>query len=172
MKDINILHERKKVPSLFTRRSLLPSADISSDFNRTIDTFTNLFNQLLSPLSGTFGTFENIKLYPSVDVVEDDDRYKVELEMPGMDEENIKVSLDRNVLTITGEKSVSKKNEEKNYLHREINYGFYERSVLLPEGLDTDQAKASFKKGMLWVSIPKNKELMANKKELKIEKAE
>ncbi|CZN70874.1 T786P28D [Legionella pneumophila] len=58
-----------------------------------------------------------------MDVVEDKDHYSIELEMPGMDEKDIKVSLADNILTISGEKSTSKKNEDKKYLSREISYG-------------------------------------------------
>ena len=167
MKDISVFHDRGKSSSLFNKRSWLPYADIHSDFNRLIEGFTDFMNQLRTPLSEEF---ENIPLYPSVDIIENDEVYKVELEMPGVDEVDIKVSLDKNRLIITGEKSASTKDEHKNYVRREINYGFYERTILLPEYLDTDQAKASFKKGMLWVSIPKNKESIAKKKDLQIEK--
>lgn len=169
MKDMSVAFERKKTPSLVNRRNLFPSSDVGYDFNRAIDNFAELFNQLRSPL---LNKFDNLSLYPNMDIIEDETTYKIELEMPGMNEEDIKVSLDKNALTITGEKTVSKNNNEKNYLQREINYGFYEQTLALPDYLDTDHATASFKKGMLWVVFPKNQESMTKKRDLKIETSE
>lgn len=170
MKDIHRLPERKNTPTVFKKRSLFPSLEMGADFNRAIDVFTDIFHQLNSPLS--VAADSNATIFPNVDIVEDDDMYKVELEMPGLSEQDIKVSLDKHMLTVHGEKSVSQKDERKNYLRREIDYGCYERSIALPDDLDTEHAKASFKKGMLWVCIPKNPETLSKKRDLKIEKSE
>lgn len=118
-----------------------------------------------------FDQFEKLNISPSMDVVEDKDHFKVQLEMPGMDEKDIKVSFDDNVLTISGEKSVSQKNENKKYISREISYGKYERSIALPKTIDVDKAKATFKKGMLWIELPKKATATAGTRDIKIEKA-
>ena len=158
MKDMAIFGHRKKTPAL----------DARSEFDKAIESFYHLFDRSGTPWSDDF---ESVRLFPSIDVVEDDTHYKVEVEMPGMDEANVKVSLDNNLLTIKGEKTVSQQDKDKNYLRREINYGCYERAIALPDYLDTEQAKATFKKGMLWVDIPKKMEFAKQKRELKIEKA-
>lgn len=92
--------------------------------------------------------------------------------MPGMSEEDITVTFNDNKLTIEGEKSTSTKDEKKNFVSREITYGRYERTVSLPLTADVDKATASFKKGMLWVTIPKKALGKGSSKSIKIEKAE
>ncbi|AOU90868.1 Hsp20/alpha crystallin family protein [Legionella anisa] len=135
-----------------------------------VDRVFSEFNDFFSPSRFNLG-FDNLNLAPSMDVVEDKDHYSIQLEMPGMDEKDIKVSLADNVLTITGEKSTSKKNEDKKFLSREISYGKYERSISLPATVDVDKAKATFKKGMLWVELPKKEEAKRSARDIKIEKA-
>ncbi len=107
-----------------------------------------------------------------MDIVDDKENLKIEVEMPGMGEEDIKVSIADGILTIRGEKETSKKDEGKNYVRREIGYGSYERTIPLPDSVDVEKAKASFKKGMLWVTIPKKPESVKRSRELKIEKIE
>lgn len=123
-----------------------------------IDRVFHDFNDFFSPSRFNW-EFDNLNLAPSMDVVEDKDHYSIELEMPGMDEKDIKVSLADNILTISGEKSTSKKNEDKKYLSREISYGKYERSISLPSTIDVDKAKATFKKEHFALSCRKKKRL-------------
>ena len=104
-----------------------------------------------------------------MDIVEDKEHFRVQVEMPGMDEKDVKVSLADNILTISGEKSTSKKNEGKKYISREISYGKYERSISLPTTIDVDKAKATFKKGMLWVELPKKEAANASARDIKVE---
>ncbi|KTD41340.1 Hsp20/alpha crystallin family protein [Legionella parisiensis] len=113
--------------------------------------------------------FESLNLMPSMDVVEDKDHFTIQMEMPGMGEKDISVSFSGNVLTITGEKSISKKNENKKYIFREIGYGKYERSISLPSTVDIDKAKATFKKGMLWIELPKKTEAKGKSRDIKID---
>lgn len=106
-----------------------------------------------------------------MDVVEDKDHFSIQLEMPGMDEKDIHLSITDNVLTISGEKSTSKKNKNKKYVSREISYGKYERSISLPSSVDVDKVKANFKKGMLWIQLPKKEETIGGARDIKIEQA-
>ncbi|WP_028388887.1 Hsp20/alpha crystallin family protein [Legionella fairfieldensis] len=141
------------------------------DLHHEVSKAMNEFYHLFEPVNFHFGQFENVKLSPSMDIVEDNDNFKVEVEMPGMDEKDIKLSIDENRLTIYGEKTISKKDEKKNYLSREISYGCYERSIELPPSADIDKACASFKKGMLWVTIPKKAGSQGKARKINIEKA-
>jgi len=115
--------------------------------------------------------FEDLKLSPAIDLVDDKDNFKVEVEMPGMGEEDVKVSIHDGYLNIRGEKSTSKQDKGKNYIIREISYGNYDRSIALPDSVDVDQAKASFKKGMLWVTIPKKNQRVQKSREIPVIKA-
>lgn len=114
----------------------------------------------------------DLTLSPAVDLVDDKENFKVEAELPGLDEKDIKISIQDGILTIRGEKSVSRKDESKNYYLREITYGSYERSIALPDNVDTEKAKASFKKGMLWITFPKKPGLGKQTAEIKIERIE
>ncbi len=114
--------------------------------------------------------WENFMLTPSMDVVDEKDHLKIEVEMPGMGPEDITLSISNDALTIKGEKTTSKKDKDKDYVKREIHYGSYLRTIPLPESVDPDKATASFKKGMLWVVLPKKAGAAKQARQLKIEK--
>ena len=163
----NILDNLKKNIPVSLKPKAYSFQTLQSQFDKAVSDF---YSMLESPRFSMM-SFEDLALSPSVDIVEDDKSFKVECEMPGLDEEDIHVSLKEGLLIIKGEKETSTKDKDKNYLLREINYGSYERTILLPENVDVDSAKASFKKGMLWVVIPKLMNIKAETRELKIEKA-
>ncbi|MBA2648359.1 MAG: Hsp20/alpha crystallin family protein [Legionella sp.] len=144
-----------------------PFLKLQHEVNHAMSDFYNLFQ----PLSANMDTFEHMMLTPALDVVEDAKSFKIEAEMPGMSEEDISIHFINNRLIIEGEKSTSKKDNNKNFVNREISYGHYERSIGLPETANVDKATASFKKGMLWIVIPKKAAIKSSKKNIKIEKA-
>ena len=90
--------------------------------------------------------------------------------MPGMGEEDISIEVNDGVLIIKGRKEISKQNKDKDYLMREISYGSYERTIDLPDSVDIDKVKATFKKGMLWVDIPKKPDYVNKNRKVNIEK--
>lgn len=133
-----------------------------------------LFNQFFEGISSERfmrKETQNLTIRPMFDVVEDDKNYKIEIEMPGLDESDIHVSVKNDLLNVKAEKEVSHKNEGKEYARREIEYGNYEFKFSLPDYIDTNKAKATFKKGMLWVNFPKKEGVKETAKELKVEKA-
>lgn len=161
----NILNPKKNIP--ISIRDSHPLQSIQRELDKAMAGFDRWFEPFNFPKSG----FEELTLLPAVDIVDDQNEFKIEAEMPGMGEENIKVSINNGILTIKGEKSTSKQDKDKNYMIREIRYGTSERNIPLPEGIDIDKAKASFKKGMLWVTIPKKPEYVKGSREIQIEKA-
>ncbi|KTD66987.1 heat shock protein [Legionella steelei] len=156
-----------KGASIQINRSQNPFLSLQNEVDRLFSDF----NEFFSPTKFSWGQFEKLDLSPSMDIVEDKDHFCVQLEMPGMSEKDIKVSILDNVLTISGEKSSSKKNEGKKYISREISFGKYERSISLPATVDIAQAKATFKKGMLWVDLPKKTESKTGTRDIKVEQA-
>lgn len=104
---------------------------------------------------------------PSVDIVEKANAYEVTAELPGMDEKNIEVKLVNGGLTIKGEKREEKEEKKKDYYLHERHFGSFERCFPVPEGVETDKIDASFKRGVLTVTLPKKPE--AQKPEKKIE---
>jgi HSP20 family protein len=103
---------------------------------------------------------------PAVDVAETEKGYKVVAELPGMDEKNIEVKIANSMLTIKGEKQEEKQEEKQDYYIRERSFGSFERTFPVPDGVELDKVDASFKKGVLTVTLPKTAE--AQKAEKKI----
>ncbi len=131
----------------------------------------NMYQSFYHCLPNLTVSYSNLNINPLVDIVEDENNFKVEVEMPGVDEKDIKVSISDNILTITAYKETSSKDEGKSYVIREIGYGSYERNIQLPENADLDQAESSFKKGMLWVTLPKKVINKSKARELEIKKS-
>lgn len=93
--------------------------------------------------------------YPSVDVSEDENEIKVEADLPGMKQKDLDVNIDGNVLTIKGERKREKKTEEEGYYRSERSHGKFQRSFTLPTEIDVDKTKATFKNGVLTLTVPK-----------------
>lgn len=96
-------------------------------------------------------------IYPAVDCFTRDDKIVVRAELPGVNPDDVDVSLTGNRLTIRGEKKSGRKAEEKHVLIREISHGRFERSFTLPDGLKPEDIKASFNSGVLELSMPAEK---------------
>jgi HSP20 family protein len=86
----------------------------------------------------------------------------------GMDEKNVEVTLAKGVLTIKGEKQEEREEKRKGYHMRERSLGSFERSFQVPQGVDADKIKTSFKKGILAVTLPKKTEARKAEKEIAI----
>jgi HSP20 family protein len=104
---------------------------------------------------------------PSVDISENENSLYVDVEIPGMKKEDIKVSLEHNVLSLKGEKKQEKEFKEENYHRWERRYGSFARSFELPVPVQADKIKASYKSGVLHVELPKAEEVKP--KEIPIE---
>jgi HSP20 family protein len=87
----------------------------------------------------------------------------VRADVPGLDPKDIDVSILGNVLTVKGERKSEQEVKKEDYLRREVSYGSFERRMTLPEGTETDKVKASFRNGVLEVTLPLGKEAVARK---------
>jgi HSP20 family protein len=105
---------------------------------------------------------------PYVDVSETDKEIRVSAELPGMDEKDIDVSLTRDTLTIKGEKKEEKEDKGKDYYKMERSYGSFTRSVPLPVEVDTDKVHATFKKGVLEITLPKTAKAIQETKKIPV----
>ena len=93
---------------------------------------------------------------PAVDIIEDDKAYVIKAELPEMKKEDVSVQLENGVLTITGERKVEKEQRTRIYHRVERAYGAFARSFELPDNIDADKASASYKDGMLTVTVAKS----------------
>lgn len=108
---------------------------------------------------------------PRVDVYEDEKEFRVTAELPGMDEKDIDITLDREVLTIRGEKSSETKEEKGQYHRIERSYGSFERQIPLGMEVDANKVDAEFKKGVLTITLPKPAEAVSRVKKIAVKKA-
>ena len=92
---------------------------------------------------------------PSVDLKETKDDLVVKAEVPGMEPKDIQISLQENLLTIKGEKKQEKEEKDEHHHRVERSYGAFARSVRLPVGVDGSKVSATFKNGLLTVTLPK-----------------
>jgi len=93
---------------------------------------------------------------PAVDVAETEKAYEINAELPGMDEKNIEVKFADGVLTIKGEKQEEKEEKKKDYYVSERSFGSFQRSFQVPDSVEADKIEATFKKGVLTVTLPKS----------------
>ncbi|TYB32174.1 MAG: Hsp20/alpha crystallin family protein [Candidatus Mcinerneyibacterium aminivorans] len=100
----------------------------------------------------------------SVDISEKDDSFIVEAELPGINEDDLEVKLERDILTISAEKEEENEEEDKNYYRREIRSGRFERRFRLPDNIDKENIKADLKDGILKIDLPKTEESKEVKK--------
>jgi HSP20 family protein len=92
---------------------------------------------------------------PKVDVIDRDGEVLVKAELPGIDKEDLHVSVNETSVTITGETSHEEKEEKGDYFRREMRRGTFSRTVALPCSVDGTQAKAQFRDGVLQLTLPK-----------------
>jgi HSP20 family protein len=91
----------------------------------------------------------------AVDIREEDDAFHVDAEVPGLAAEDVKVDIEKNVLTLSGERKVEKEETEGTYRRVERQYGSFTRSFTLPETVDTENISADLNDGVLALRLPK-----------------
>lgn len=94
---------------------------------------------------------------PHIDVIDRDDEVVVKAELPGVDKKDLDISMTPNTVTIKGKTSHEEKEEKGDYYRCEITRGSYARTLSLPADVDEDKAKASFRDGILELTLPKLK---------------
>ena len=106
---------------------------------------------------------------PLVDIVEDDKEYLIKAELPEVKKEDVKVTVENGVLTITGERKFEKEEKGKKYHRIERAYGSFMRSFTLPEGAAGDKISAEFKEGVLKVHLAKSAEAKPKSIDVKVD---
>jgi HSP20 family protein len=142
-----------------------------TSLRREIDRLLEDFDGGLWPRSFRQGWLKPLgrgETVPAVDVVEKDNAFEVTAELPGMEEKDIEVSLSDRGLLIRGEKKAEKEEKKKDYYLSERSYGSFERYFGLPEGVAADKIAASFKNGVLTVTLPKTAEARNGQKKIPV----
>lgn len=152
----------------FTRRSSerneeSPFLSLQREINRTFDDFFNGF--ALEPFSSNEG------FVPAVDVKETDKEIQIQAELPGLDEKDVEVTVNKDFVSIRGEKKAEKedKDEKKGYYRVERSYGSFSRTIPLPAEVDEDKAEAKYKKGVLKITLPKTEKAQKESKKIAVQ---
>jgi len=134
------------------------------EMNNLFDDFSRGFD--IEPF-GALRTTEG-EFMPRIDICEDEKEIKVTAELPGMDQDDIDVSLSDNKLTIKGEKKEETEDKGRDYYRTERRYGSFYRELPLGEGINTDKVEADFKKGVLTVKLPKLPEVQESRRKIPV----
>lgn len=138
-----------------------PFAMMQREMNRVFDSFNRSWG--LGAFPGFTGSF-----MPRLDVTEDARAFTVTAELPGMSEKEIDLSISGDTLTIRGEKKEEKEDNGRNYYYSERSYGTFLRSIPLPRQVEADKVSASFKKGVLTITLPKTAAAMESTKRIDV----
>ncbi|MFA6139237.1 MAG: Hsp20/alpha crystallin family protein [Hyphomicrobium sp.] len=146
-----------------------PLENLRRDFNQLFGDFSDRWG---SPIRHSLFGPESRELTwasaPAVDIAEKDKAYEITAELPGMDEKNVEVKVANGMLIIKGEKREEKEEKKKDYYLSERRYGAFERRFQIPEGVDGDKIDATFKKGLLTVTLPKTAAAQAAEKKIAV----
>ena len=137
------------------------------DFRRDFD---QIFNRFLNwPSAQEESTMTTAGFSPAIESFIDKDgkKFHCQVMLPGVDPKNVNLQVQGNTLTISGERSATKEAKEADYLCREITYGSFQRSMLLPEGVDTDKLNAEYRNGILEITAPISAAALPRKVEIK-----
>ena len=134
-------------------------------YSPTADLFTPLFEDFLAP----FRRMGGLVRMPEADVVETENHIQVLLELPGMKPEDIELSLENNVLTVSGEKQEERNegDETRTYHLSERRWGRFSRSFVLPREVDPDKIEARFENGVLTITVPKTEKARRRRIEIR-----
>jgi HSP20 family protein len=137
------------------------------EMGRMFDEFAN------EPDHGSFFPKEWARkvVIPEIDETEDDKAFHISVELPGMDEKDVDITLSGRMLTIRGEKKADQKEEGKDYYRRERTYGSFRRTLELPGDVDESKIEASFKKGVLAIELPRTEEAQNKIKHIAVKAA-
>ncbi|MBI4418360.1 MAG: Hsp20/alpha crystallin family protein [Ignavibacteriales bacterium] len=130
--------------------------------------FDRLFGSLMRGGIQDDGTFGVSVWTPPVDIYEQENEYVVKAELPGMSKDDVKITLESNVLTIQGEKKEEKEDRGEDFRRMERTYGSFQRSFTLPTSVKSDLIDATYKNGVLMITLPKAEEAKPKQIEVKV----
>jgi len=138
-------------------------------FNDITRDFQNLFNRQFVMPDLSEEENRNLSMWaPKANVIEKKDEIQISLDLPGMEEKDIHVSVENNILAISGERKSEKEEKEEDYHRAECCYGTFNRSFTLPRTVDTAKINANYKNGVLQLTLPKKEESKPKKIEIKL----
>jgi HSP20 family protein len=141
---------------------------LHADLDRVFDEFWRGFG---FPVPRVFGRDAVFHAPLRIDLHETPNEVEVDAELPGMDDQDVDIRIADGTMTISGVKKAERTKEENGFVLRERSFGRLERVVPLPEGLNIDAANATFKNGVLTVTIPKAKGAQPEAKRVQVQRS-
>jgi HSP20 family protein len=102
--------------------------------------------------------WHGVEFVPSFDLYEKDNNYVIKAELPGVKKDDLNISVEGNVVNLSGKKSSEHEEEGGDYYMKESSYGSFSRSIRMPGEVDDEKAEAEFKDGILTLTLPKKEE--------------
>jgi HSP20 family protein len=152
-------NERSSVPSTYRGEEANPFLTLHREMNR-------LFDDVFSRFDAPSMLGRSAMAWPSVEVVPSEKDVRISAELPGLDEKDVEVLVEDDVLTIHGEKKAETDDSERGLSERY--YGRFERVIALPFEVESDKAEASFKNGVLTLTLPKSPKAQEKAKRIPI----
>lgn len=136
-----------------------PFTALRRDIDRVFEDFTRSFPSMFDfdPFRRLGPTFDirGIEMAPKVEVSEDKKAYEISAELPGVEEKDVKLTLQDDVLTVSGEKKSEREEKEEGHHVSERSYGSFQRSFRLPDDVNADRISAKFDKGVMTITLPR-----------------
>jgi len=135
-------------------------------FNQpTLKTLDSFLDNLLNDLPVTKNASMN---FPAVNICETTDNYELEFNVPGRKKEDFKITVDKNILTVSFEKNEENKEENRQFIKREFVTQSFKRSFTLDEKINADDINAKYENGILFLTLPKKEEVKVLPKEISV----
>ena len=125
--------------------------------------FEDVFGRPFLPGLWRLFPSEEMVWAPAIDVLEKEDEFLVKVELPGVKEEDVNVTVAGDTLTIEGEKKAESEVKKKGYYYTETSYGSFSRAITIPSTVDASKIEANYDKGVLEINLPKAPEVKPKK---------
>ena len=164
--------EKPATPAATAMQAWRPFESLRREVDRLFEDFT--LNPFRLPLRRPafdlepFWQPDSWVAMPAMDLVERHEAFEMTAELPGLDEKNIEVNVANGVLTVKGQKEEDKVEKKEDFHLRERRFGSFSRSVRVPDMVDADKIEASFKNGVLKVTLPKKPEAQKPVKKIEV----
>jgi HSP20 family protein len=161
MANLNIRRTegRREVPSVWDPRRMMESMHVMDPMRMIRDIMgMDPFAGLVAPTSAMFA--------PDIEIKETKEGFKLTADLPGVDMEDLEISVTGNRLTVSGKREEEQRDENDRYFAYERSYGTFSRSFVMPEGADVDAVKAELDRGVLTITVPKKAEMQPRRIEV------
>ena len=149
--------------------ALLEKWNSATELERLRHEFDELFDQFGFHRRGFAPEWQSAMTHPAIESFADGDQFTVRVELPGIDPKAVDIKVARGVLTIKGSREEKQETKKRDFYRREIRYGSFERSIPLPEGMKSEDLKATYRDGVLQLTAPMPKEAVAKEVKVQIE---